>query len=355
METKSEIKNEHHRQFVQGQDPYVEVYIPVSFYSHCGSEANYPLKKNYKNNIKFAQEFDFARLAQSLNKLSSAYDLRVGITDEEAVNIVNEHKHSELMSIVKVQVARDSLAHQDNGKNYQTMYYKRNQLHYCIIKKGTVYRVEALISARAMRHENEYSVYDFTKNIYLKNEDHHKNEYWNSFYNGPAYPNDFWPKGLLVENPAYSNQLKVIKEEPKSVLPTFFKQVPNQTNNPLEEYLNQCSKTTREYVLSIKDKPKLSERILKLALSVYEEAAFEKFKDGVVSLDYMDIPVCLNEKYYDLTTLIGLTRDPNTTDEFSPLQISPARTYINELEEAIKRVIVTREKESPRNNVCNNL
>lgn len=67
-----------------------------------------------------------------------------------------------------------------------------------MIKQGSTINVENIISARAMRYE---SVKTVVGNQVKKK----RNEYGGSFYQG-TYPEQFWPKGLTVENPFYVNQ-----------------------------------------------------------------------------------------------------------------------------------------------------
>ena len=107
--------------------------------------------------------------------------------------------------------------------------------------------------------------------------------------------------------------------------------------------MNTCSKATRAYLLNLKDKPKLSHRIQELKLSTDEEARFEKFKDNIVMMEYMDMPVSLHENCYDITTLIGLLREPLSNEEFLPIEISSCRKLLVEFEEMVKQLQLERE------------
>ena len=109
--------------------------------------------------------------------------------------------------------------------------------------------------------------------------------------------------------------------------------------------LSNCSLHVQEYVLNQTKKSKLSDRVKALDLTDAEEELFEKFKDPI-SFDYMDVPVSLHETFFDITTVLSLTKQENpcTRVSFKPLEIQSARGLVNECEEAITALLHQREQ-----------
>jgi hypothetical protein len=79
----------------------------------------------------------------------------------------------------------------------------------------------------------------------------------------------------------------------------------------------------------------LYDKIKELNLTDEEAKDFEEFVDPITE-DYMAIPVMLNEKYYDLSTLLRMKRqDPTSREAYNPLELQSGRNLINKLEAAI--------------------
>jgi hypothetical protein len=92
-------------------------------------------------------------------------------------------------------------------------------------------------------------------------------------------------------------------------------------------------------------KKTIKARIEELALTAEEELLFKDFIDPI-SLDYFDdVPVQYNEKYFNLSTLLGLNKpeDPFTREPLKLANIQPARKVFNDLDEVIKKLKEQRE------------
>jgi hypothetical protein len=107
--------------------------------------------------------------------------------------------------------------------------------------------------------------------------------------------------------------------------------------------LNPYSKHMQGYLATFKDKIPLSKRIEEVLQSVPEaEERFAEFIDPITE-SYMDIPVSLNEKYYNLDTLrtwhAQNKGDPLTREPFTLGEIQSARQLYNKADELVKQVM----------------
>jgi hypothetical protein len=103
----------------------------------------------------------------------------------------------------------------------------------------------------------------------------------------------------------------------------------------------QYSKHMQNYIATFENKELLSKRIEKvLQLMPEAEERFAKLVDPI-SEDYMDIPVSLNEVFYNLNTLASnqAKRDPFTQELFALTEIQSARQLYNEADELIKQLM----------------
>jgi len=77
------------------------------------------------------------------------------------------------------------------------------------------------------------------------------------------------------------------------------------TDTDTETILNNFSAATTSYIERASNVDLLN-RIIKLQLTEEEASKFEKFKDFITN-EYMNIPVILNDIFYDLETLLKLS------------------------------------------------
>lgn len=117
---------------------------------------------------------------------------------------------------------------------------------------------------------------------------------------------------------------------------------PRENVNP-----NEFSDALNIYLASLKGKTTIKEQMEGLQLTSAErELLSDLYKpieklayDYIISLDWLKVPVCINEKFYNLDDLLRCTdsqdqlQDPTTRAPICQLQIQPARNLINEFEE----------------------
>ena len=108
--------------------------------------------------------------------------------------------------------------------------------------------------------------------------------------------------------------------------------------------ISQCSKLVQAYIEATQLKERMSDKINALNVTEEEKPLFEQFEDPI-SYDYMDVPVSLNETYYDISTLIKWKRkDPLTRAEYNPLELQSGRTLLNKLDGCISELKAIRAK-----------
>ena len=118
---------------------------------------------------------------------------------------------------------------------------------------------------------------------------------------------------------------------------------PVRVKNDELDLLSRCSKHLREYLTTAQERERMSDRIKQLNLTKEEKKLFKKFEDPI-SEEYINIPVCLNEIFHDISTLINWKMiDPITQEEYDPLEIQSGRRLLNELEQAEKDLKIARE------------
>lgn len=114
----------------------------------------------------------------------------------------------------------------------------------------------------------------------------------------------------------------------------------NHSKSILEEY----TQYTRNYIESFHQTIPYSVQIENLGLSKKDRLKFEPHLDWITK-NYINIPVRLNEKLYDLSTLIACYQknkmDPHNNIPFELSNITPAR----DVNEEIRQLIASLEKE----------
>lgn len=128
------------------------------------------------------------------------------------------------------------------------------------------------------------------------------------------------------------------QKEYKSIPIVVKKRVSDDLNNITLYDLSQFSEYTKVYIQSFGRIEKNSSKIKRLALSQDEEKKLSKGIADILTKELPDIPVRLNEKLYDLSTLVQLPKkeDPFTRLEFKLEHIVPARDVQAQLDSSIK-------------------
>jgi hypothetical protein len=132
----------------------------------------------------------------------------------------------------------------------------------------------------------------------------------------------------------------------QSVLPGNREENTNRTNTEKKSVtelssINDYSPSTKAYINSFKDKEKNIDALNGLQLSEDEEKLLENYCDPITA-DVINIPVILNERLYDLDTLIKIQQrdklDPYTKYEFTLRDIQPSRKSAEELQKIVLQI-----------------
>lgn len=112
---------------------------------------------------------------------------------------------------------------------------------------------------------------------------------------------------------------------------------------PIVETSFAYSNNTRIYLESLKGKPSISMQIADLNLTSNEKELFNDFIDPI-SKAYIEIPVLLNENYYNLNSLLDLHEkiDPVSKEIFTFAEIQPARKLLAQFDTIIEKVKTAR-------------
>ena len=143
----------------------------------------------------FAEHFDFALLAKVLNNCSEKYLLQIGMTDDEAVEIVNLHSQRNYTIIVEAKVSLTRLS--DNRSSEKDMFgpnvLNAREGGYFWLVQNSTFKLEDIISVRAMT---------------LSFDNFSKNEYHNTLRMGyQPKINEIWTEGTTILNKDASLQL----------------------------------------------------------------------------------------------------------------------------------------------------
>jgi hypothetical protein len=110
------------------------------------------------------------------------------------------------------------------------------------------------------------------------------------------------------------------------------------------EDLSSYSQSLRNYLKTFENKKKISERIEELNLNTEEKELFTKYEDSI-TYGYMDRPVTLNERHFDITSIRGFNgEDPFSKVKFNPLEVQSARTLVELLDADIENLLTMRKK-----------
>lgn len=108
---------------------------------------------------------------------------------------------------------------------------------------------------------------------------------------------------------------------------------------------NNYSPSTKDYIESFKYNEKNTDLIKKLDLTMEEENLLEKYCDPI-TLDIINIPVILNERIYDLNTLLDIHKnnkeDPFNKYKFILRDIQSDRKTAEEIKEIIQQIVKKR-------------
>lgn len=166
-------------------DKSVDVYIPLPFVYRSRKVTDdflgLPKIPDVPNVEEvFAEQFNFGLPAATIVNKSAKSAFQVGLTHEEAVEIVNLHSHYYYMVIICARVPSSSISSEriNEGALFNTMFDRRGADFYCLLK-NTVLTEANIISVRPMRAPE----YQNTCRMEL--------------YNNTS-PNLLWPKAVKI-------------------------------------------------------------------------------------------------------------------------------------------------------------
>src|SRR3990167_7171562 len=106
-----------------------------------------------------------------------------------------------------------------------------------------------------------------------------------------------------------------------------------------EIFMRNCSTYTRQYLEIFATKESHSDIVADLKLSPTELALFDGRCSDPISQEIMDRPVVLNERVYDLKTVLQFNgTDPYNRLKFEAREITPSRQTVVEFEKIIKQI-----------------
>lgn len=138
--------------------------------------------------------------------------------------------------------------------------------------------------------------------------------------------------------------LSQLSNNSSSVRPSQVEEAIDHYLPSTQKYIERCHQSSLETI---------AVRISKLNLTEEELPLFDGFKDCIMMSYFDDIPVMYDEKYYNLSTLLELYKnskpDPFSRDPLRLAGISPARTLLNNFDNAVLELNKKRET-ATRNN-----
>lgn len=165
---------------------FMSVFIPIEVYEKAGNENEQapflflPKLKADIDNDKFASNFDFNNLASVLTNQLSRNIKQVGMTFNEAEQIINQHRHGFYIVIAEVQVPLDRLLDEKQSERdlmNPSVLNARTGDFLCLMK-GTNFTKEDIVSVKPMQN------------------------YTNSLSFVGRSIKDLWPDGTLaIDNP----------------------------------------------------------------------------------------------------------------------------------------------------------
>jgi hypothetical protein len=152
------------------------------------------------------------------------------------------------------------------------------------------------------------------------------------------------PRIISVDGVTIESSESEISQQSNPITRTLFYEnrpvSPRQflTNTVSKYDAEKYSKSLQKYLKTFNEKESFKAQINSLALTEREKETVEAEFSDPVTFDIMDIPVSLNEKFYDLSTLAQLEKDPFTREDFNQLEIQSGRQITNRMEDFIKIV-----------------
>lgn len=115
----------------------------------------------------------------------------------------------------------------------------------------------------------------------------------------------------------------------------------NKSTSGARYDLSAYSAATSDYISSLLEKPKLCDLLQDIQLTVDETELLQEFWDPI-TFEYINIPVMLNERVYDLDTLLRIFEkdrlDPFTHYKFILRDIQPARKFIELFTKTVEQI-----------------
>ena len=133
-------------------------------------------------------------------------------------------------------------------------------------------------------------------------------------------------------------------EPTPSVTPTTSSQLPTAPVSLPKP--PQYSPHTQAYIDSFANKQSFQSQLDELSLTEEEQEEVKSKFECVISQDIMNVPVLLNDNFYNLSSLKDVTKDPATRELFIPRDIQSGRSKMHEMNAFIEKVTARIESES---------
>lgn len=104
----------------------------------------------------FSRNFDYAHLADLLTNLSENYAVQIGLTEQEALKIVNLHTHYDYSLIVRVKLPISCITHRATEKEVHQVAHAKDGSNYHWLSRNTVFNAKNIVSVRPMNND-EYT------------------------------------------------------------------------------------------------------------------------------------------------------------------------------------------------------
>lgn len=141
--------------------------------------------------------------------------------------------------------------------------------------------------------------------------------------------------GKCCRNGSYSYTTNDINRNSSSSSTVAFFKAPNVKVSD-QFNMSKYSLHMQNYLKSFSDKANFSEQLDVLELAPEDEALLDDCRDPITD-KIMNIPVTLNERAYDLSTLEKLTQDPFSNEKFDSREIQSCRKIATVLSELIQK------------------
>jgi len=115
-----------------------------------------------------------------------------------------------------------------------------------------------------------------------------------------------------------------------------------------DEFISRCSKPVREYIVHAQENKRIDEKIAELNLTDEEKELFSSFEDPI-TMDYIGIPVDINEVYYDISTVLKWKfKDPQSREPYESSDVRSGRRLVNDLYKAVETLKKQREEKEQK-------